>query len=258
MQLGHQVSETAAAGSGPGLWADAGSAYGYTEQLQGSSSSERWVESSANGTVSSAGPVSVEYYHQYLVAFRVTDASGSRTLTPAALRIVTSQPNATVEVQGSNAWVDAGSTFTVGEVLWEGTNVAPSNQAVSVETPQNVTIAARVYDASLIVSDYLRVPISGASASIQLPNGTSITRTTGADGTISLTSIPLGRLNATVSYLGFSQRTSAEVLTQNAQVRVSLPVSLPDVGAALVVVAAAALIGYAVVRRRRARAVWRY
>jgi hypothetical protein len=257
-QFGYQVVANSGHSAGPEFWADAGSSYSYTNPLDGSSASERWVAPSASGIVTSADPVSVVYHHQYLVAFRVTDASGSKTLIPTSLQILASQSNATVDVQGSEAWVDASSTFVVSQVLWEGDNVAPSNQVVVVDAPQNVTIAARVYDVSLVVSDYLQVPISGASAIIQLPNGTSIVRTTGAGGTISLASIPAGRLNATVSYLGFSQRTSAEVAAQDAQVKVSLPASLPDFGAALLVLIVAALIGYAVVRQRRARAVWRY
>jgi len=256
-QFGYFPTVTAV--GGPGVWVDAGSRYSYPSQLPGSGASERWaIAKPANGTVDAAYAESVNYYHQYLIGFSVTDASGSRTLTPTTLQIVMSQPSAEVEVNGSQAWVDASSTFVVTQVLWEGTNVAPLNQVVTVDAPQNVTIAARVYDASLVVSDYLQVPISGASAIIQLPNGTTVTRTTGAGGTILLTSIPAGRLDATVSYLGFSQRASAEVATQNAQVGVSLPVSLPDLGATLLVVVAVALIGYAVVRRRRARAVWRY
>ncbi len=193
---------------------------------------------------------------QYLVGFRFTDALGSSTIVPTILQIRTSLPNATLDVQGSKAWLEAGSTFVIKQVLWEGTNVAPLDGVMSVGAPQNVTIAARVYDATIRVTDYLQVPISGASASIQLANGTSITRTAGGDGTISLTSIPVGRISATVSYLGFSQRTSAEVAAQGEQLRVSLPASLTDLGAVVAGVAVAALIAYAAVRRRRAP--WRY
>jgi len=188
---------------------------------------------------------------QYLVAFRFTDALGSRTITPTTFQIATSQPNATIDVQGSKAWLDAGSTFVIEHLFWEGADVKPSAQVTSVDAPQNVTLAAAVYDATLRVSDYLQIPISGAAADIQLANGTSITRSTGADGTVSITSIPLGRFNATISYLGFSQRTSADVAAQDKQVEVRLPASLPEFGASAGAAAVVALAAYAVLRRRR-------
>src|SRR4029077_1090223 len=108
---------------------------------------------------------------QYLVGFKFTDGLGLRTIAPPSLEIVTSRPNATLDVQGSKAWLDAGSTFGVKQLLWEKVDVKPLNEVVIVGAPENVTIAARVYDATLKVSDYLQIPISGASARIQLANG---------------------------------------------------------------------------------------
>jgi Phosphate-induced protein 1 conserved region len=188
---------------------------------------------------------------QYLVGFRFTDALGLRTIIPTTFQIGASQPNATLEVRGSEAWLDAGSTFMIKQLLWEGVDVKPLDQIVSVDSPQNVTVAARVYDATLRVTDYLQIPISGASANIQLANGTTMTMVTGADGTISLTSIPLGRFSATVSYLGFSQQTSASSTAVDERIDVRLPASLPDIGATTGGVALVALTAYALVRRRR-------
>jgi hypothetical protein len=187
---------------------------------------------------------------QYLIGLRFTDALGTTAIIPTSLQIGTSHPNYTLAVQGSNAWLDAGSTFVIRQLVWENADVKPLGLVESVDAPQNFTVAARVYDATLRVSDYLQIPISGASATIHLANGTSIARTTGTDGTISMALIPLGRFNATVSYLGASQGLSADLASQNRQVDVRLPASLPDFalvgGAAL-----AAMAAYAVVRRRR-------
>jgi hypothetical protein len=207
----------------------------------------------------STPPIAVDRPHQlvfgsaaqYLVGFRFTDALGSRTIVPSSLQIGTSQPNATLDVQGSKAWLDAGSTFVVNHLFWENVDVKPLNGVVSVGAPQNVTIAARVYDASLKVYDYLQIPISGASARFQLANGTSITKTTGTDGTISMASLPLGRFNATVSYLGGSQAISADVAAQNGRAEVRLPASLPDFGAVAGGAAIVLLVAYAFARRRR-------
>jgi hypothetical protein len=188
---------------------------------------------------------------QYLIGLRFTDALGTTTIIPTSLQIRTSQPNYTFAVQGSSAWLDAGSTFVIKQLVWENADVKPLGLVDSVDAPQNFTVTARVYDTTLMVSDYLQIPISGASATISLANGTSITRTTGTDGTISMALIPLGRFNATVSYLGASQEVSADVALQTNQVDVRLPASLPDFGALAGGAALAALAGYAVVRRRR-------
>ena len=86
---------------------------------------------------------------QYLVSFRFTDALGLKTVVPTTFQIGTSQPNATLDVQGSKAWIDAGSTLVVKQLLWENADVTPLNQVVSVGAPQNVTVEARVYDAAV-------------------------------------------------------------------------------------------------------------
>jgi hypothetical protein len=64
-----------------------------------------------------------------------------------------------------------------------------------------------------------------------------------------MASIPLGRFNATVSYLGASQAIGADV-AQGKQVDVRLPASLPDFGAFAGGVALAVLVAYVVVRRK--------
>lgn len=188
---------------------------------------------------------------QYLVALRFTDATGFKEIAPDSLEIGASHSNSSVEVQGGKVWLDADASYVVKQLLWENADVKPLNQVVSVSAPQNVTIAARVYDATLKVSDYLSIPISGATANIKLANGTSLTRATGGDGTVSLGSIPLGRFNATISYLGTSQAIAADT-SQGSQVDSRFAASLPDVGVSVGVVALAVLGAYAVLRRRRA------
>jgi len=218
------------------------------------------VAASNNGTGDfSTPPITIDGLHQLsfgsalqdLVSFRFTDAQGAKAIVPSTFQILTSQPNATIDVPGTTAWLYSGSTFAVEHVFWEGVDVTLSPQVTTVDAPQNVTIATAVYDVALKVSDYLRFPISGASVQMQLVNGTSITRTTGSDGTVSVGSIPLGRFNTSVSYLGFSQRMSADVSTQGKQAEVRLPASLPDIGVTAGVAALVVLAAYAVLRRRR-------
>ncbi len=237
-------------------WVDVQSSYNYADPLVGSGPNERWESQSPIGTVTSAGNVSVGYHHQYLVSFKVTDASGSKTLAPTSFELQSSsQPNATLSVQGETAWLDAGSASVVTQVVWEGVNVTPSppGNIVTVESPGVVTIPARVYDATLKVTDWLRFPVSGATANIQLVNGTSLRETTGSDGEVTLMSVPLGRFNATISYLGLSQRVDAQVSLGNGQVPVTLFSSLPDLGGIVALVAVVSVASAFVAMRRRRR-----
>jgi Phosphate-induced protein 1 conserved region len=207
----------------------------------------------------SAPPITLDGPHgvsfgsatQYLVGFSFTDATGSKAITPSSIQVETSQPNATVDVQGSGVWLYAGSTFVVGHLVWEGEDVSPPPQPTRVDAPQNVTVAAEVYDVTLKASDYLGVPVSGAAVDIRLANGTSVARTTGPDGTVSVASIPLGRFNATVSYLGLSQSVRADVAAQAGRAEVRVAASLPDLGASIGAAVGLALVAYAVLRRGR-------
>lgn len=230
------------------VWVDAGTEYSASNPLQGSTSGERWVAAGSNGTASSPEALRLVYSQQYLVGFLVTDASGSMTLVPSELEVGTSQPNATISVRDGEAWIDSGSTVVIKQMLWQGVDVEPVGYSMNVDSAQNVTVAARVYGASVRVSDYLGVPVSGARATLALANGTTVSRTTGIGGTVSLVALPLGTFNGTVSYLGFSERLSSGA--PGMQVAVKVPVSIPDVlapGAVLVLVALVAA------RRRRAR-----
>jgi hypothetical protein len=193
---------------------------------------------------------------QFFMTFKVTDASGATRVAPTLLEIDTTQPlDGTVDVQGSGAWLDAGSSFVVGQLKWENTDVRPLNQTVAVNAPQNVTIAARIYPVTLKVTDYLQVPISGAAANIELVNGTMTVRTTASDGTISMNLVPLGRFNGTVSYSGISQEIAVDAAAQHNPVEVRFFVSGPDFGALVGGVVAAFAVGYLVLRRRPAKKV---
>jgi hypothetical protein len=187
---------------------------------------------------------------QYLVTFTVTDASGTTKVAPTLLEIHILDRSGILDVQGSRAWLDAGSSFAVGQLMWEHADVKPLNRTMTVNAPQNVTIAARIYPVTFKLTDYLRVPISGATANIELVNGTMTTRTTAPDGTITMPLVPLGRLNGTISYLGISQAMAVDAAAQHDPVEVRLFVSAPDLGALVAGIVAVAIIRYVVLRRR--------
>jgi len=187
---------------------------------------------------------------QYLVGFDVRNASGSGTVVPSALQLQTQNQGA-VGVKAPGAWLDAGTSFSISKLVWEGVDVKPVGQSLTAASPTTLTVSARVFDATLKVADYLGVPVGGAAVTVQLANGTSVARTTPSSGTVSISAIPLGNYNATVSYLGakFHQTEDASAgSTENVKVLVSGP----DVAAILGAAAAIAIVGYLVLRRRAA------
>jgi len=117
--------------------------------------------------------------------------------------------------------------------------------------PQNMTVHARVYDASIKVGDYLGVPVGGAAVAVQLANGTSVMRPTPASGMISLSAIPLGNYTATVSYLG-STFHGAEDAKASGTASVRFLVSGPDLAAIAGAVFLAMALVFLALRRGRA------
>lgn len=242
---------------GGSYWLDAGSNLNFSALLPGSGPDERWSRPSAGVTVNSPMTVLADYQRQYRVTLRVTDASGSKDLVPSQIQLDYPKPGpsvlpgvtASTAVHGQQAWLDAGTVYTVAQLLWEGADVSPSSgYTITANSPGTVTIAASVYDLEIKVSDYLRLPVSGASATLRMVNGTTVRESTGSGGTIFLPSVPLGPLDGTVSYLGYSQALNVHVAASG-EIPVTLPLSFPDLS--LVVAASAAVAAYLVVRRKR-------
>lgn len=197
-------------------------------------------------------PVSFTTFHQvvfdsvtqYLVTFQFSDSTGTRSITPTAVQLQLNDPSI-VDVPNSAIWLNVGSVFQIYEVEWEGTNVAPANQAVySVNGPLNEKVLDRVYSGDLSAIDYLGIPISGAKVSITLANGTTVTRMTGNDGSIDLGEIPLGSYLAKVSYLGsISQVNGDASAASNAKAKLlsSYP-TFAVIGISIALVIAAVLV----------------
>ncbi|MGA2665740.1 MAG: hypothetical protein ABSF83_12445 [Nitrososphaerales archaeon] len=99
-------------------WVDAGSRYNYTDPLPGSSSSERWESDPSAGSVYSAGPVTVEYYHQYLVE-AVTSFTGSEIFPSVTLRSnSTGSPVQETLAEGTTSfWLDSGARYSVSQAV---------------------------------------------------------------------------------------------------------------------------------------------
>jgi len=96
-----------------GVWADAGSAYQFSNPLPGSNDTSRWY-AVAQGSIGSLHKITATYYRQYLVTF---DISFKNTeVFPGLLLRSTSagRPYSATIISGANSeWLDSGSAYTV-------------------------------------------------------------------------------------------------------------------------------------------------
>ncbi|MDG7005373.1 MAG: carboxypeptidase regulatory-like domain-containing protein, partial [Nitrososphaerota archaeon] len=176
---------------------------------------------------------------QFYISFSFTNAAGSKAITPTSLSI--NANDGLQQVPGFTLWMDKGTSFTIASLNWEGLDVKPSvSITYNVASPLSPKIHARVYDATLKVTDYLGIPISGAKTDVNLANGTQVSATTGSDGTVLIPEIPLGTFSASVSYLGVSTHLQGDASTQSVTVLQS-PVSYPTMG--IIAVAMIVVVG---------------
>ncbi|MGH9920581.1 MAG: carboxypeptidase-like regulatory domain-containing protein, partial [Nitrososphaerales archaeon] len=205
-----------------------------------------------------APPIVFDTYHtlvfqsvaQYFVSFAFTDSSGLEQVTPSSFGIDEGALGQQV-VPGLSLWMDNGTTFTLSSVVWEGEEVKPLNLSpYQVSAPANVTIDARVYSASMKVSDLFGLAVQGARVAATLVNGTTVTRTTNSSGLVSFGLIPIGPYKASISYLGLATSTSADASIRS-EASSTVVASVPFIG---LIFAVAVALGIAfVIRRGRAR-----
>ncbi len=95
---------------------DAGTAYAFPQQLGGSTSSERWMGSSAaHGTVSSVLDLTVSYFHQVLVTFDYAIVGSTASVAPhvnySALGL------SAYAVVNATVWVDSQTPYAYDDAL---------------------------------------------------------------------------------------------------------------------------------------------
>jgi hypothetical protein len=190
---------------------------------------------------------------QYFVKFSFTDNAGQKPITPTLIQIDVSGAG-TLNLTGPAVWLNNGSSFSLAGVLWEGADVKPSSSiSFNVASPLSPKIQTRVYDARLRVTDYLGLPVAGAGATIELANGTTLSRrTTAQDGTVLVPEIPQGRFTATVSSFGVETKILGDAST-HATTDLKVLASAPFV-AVITMPTAAGIAGvFLALRHRRAR-----
>lgn len=191
---------------------------------------------------------------QYLIGFLFRDSTGDTVIIPTVFRVELGN-HTTVSVPSFRLWLDTGSTYRIARIEWEGSDIKPTPAtSYRVGGPLTQAIITRVYDAKFSATDYFGIPISGAVVKFMLPNGTTVSATTGGDGSVSLGLIPLGPVQATVSYLGVDTPVSGDASSE-ALVSGRILVSYPTFGFIFAICIIAALVGFLQVRasHRRAR-----
>lgn len=181
--------------------------------------------------------INVDAVPQYLLSLSFTDNSQSRSILPTKLQLDI-QGFGIRSIQDMKVWLDNGTSFSVVSVIWEGVDVKPQDLTrLTLNGPTSMVFRTRVYDATIRVTDGFGIPVSGASASIALANGTTISRITGSNGTITTSMIPLGTYQATITNLGASTQLAADASVQR-EVTAQVPLSYPVIStfAAIIVV----------------------
>lgn len=145
---------SATTGMGVAVWADAGSSYGFTNPLSGSTSTAAWRTDASHGDVSAAGPITVAYYYQFLVTFLVQVVNGNPPSTMPALT-ATAFGATTSVVAGESNWLDANGAYSfpasfTGGIGERWMTAAPPSGTVSL----SAAITASYYHQSNVTFAY--------------------------------------------------------------------------------------------------------
>jgi hypothetical protein len=186
---------------------------------------------------------------QYFTIFRFTDNSGTHTIVPTGFRI--GLGTKVQAVPTFSLWLDNGTRFGLSAVNWEGADVKPSSPTTyDIGAPSNITVRARVYDATIKAADFFGLGISGAHLAVTFANGSSISGTTGADGTFHIGLIPIGTYQGTVTNLGVSSPFSADASVQSKNTATST-LSYPTLAALIAALGIAPAATIIQLRKRR-------
>ena len=229
------------------IWMDAGAQYSAANPLAGSTSSERWTAVSVSGSATASASLVFQYQHQFMVTFAPTDNSGT-PIVPSNLTI-SIQGGGQQGIQGLSAWMNSGVSFTISQLTWHGVDVKPAQSPVTVSSATSVPIKALIYSATVKVTDFLGLPVSGAEVKMTLANGTTISGTTGGDGTFVAPSIPLGTYTATVSGIASSTQVKGDASKQ-AVANASVTFGTTSLGVVAGIVVVVALLAVFMLRRR--------
>ena len=185
------------------------------------------------------------FYESYYLCTFVFKDKVNRELSGITYGL--SFPNSTIRsfVTPGTIWMPVGVSRLIGAYVG-GLNLLDTNQTVTVEAPLDLTYFLNLRDVTLRVVDVFGLPVQGAALSYTFLNGTTVSTTTPADGIVIVSKVPLSRLNATASFLGFSSSSTVDATVPQAEYRITLTISFPVlavlVGVPLVIIVIVAVI----------------
>ena len=90
------------------VWLDTGSSWSVPADLAGSTSVERWECSITSGAATAGQNVALTYYHQFSITFGYSVVGGGAAYVSPTVQFTSFG----APLQGSQGWVDAGTTFS--------------------------------------------------------------------------------------------------------------------------------------------------
>lgn len=213
----------------------------------------KWTDGTKSTTITlnvlSDLTISAQYKRQYLVNFVFQDVTGTRTINPDSVTVVSPDGSFTTLTRYSSLWLDEGE-WEISEILWHGIRVElDSYKRMLVRAPGEFIICCAVYDVKVTVQDTLGFKVTGAEVRITLPHGTTHSQTTNATGIAFFTSVPRGRFSISIAYMGFTTAFDGDASIEN-NIIITVPMSI---GTLVVVITIMGMLGgtaYLMLRKR--------
>ncbi len=165
----------------------------YSTRIEFVSWSGVYANSSINVTVDKPLALNAEYSKQYLV-----DIS---TFNSYDMGINITGFNSSFGPINTTPYIDAGSTLQLYSAYYKGAYM-PVNYSYSITAPMSINMTLPVYDVIIRTASLLDTPVN-ATVSLTFYNGTNLNFSTGVDGSLTLSNVPLGYAYGYAKYLGF-------------------------------------------------------
>ena len=198
-----------------------------------------WSNGNRSTTISVEviGPLSIQaqFKNLYQINFEPQTPQGS------ALQEVSLYMSGNAVTNGE--YLFGGENYTINYATYKGVKMA-INSSFAVGAPGNVHITLPVYNVAIETRDIFGQPVD-SQINLSFSNGSTVNSHTGSQGDANFENVPYGYVNGSVTYLGITQRVSA----QGGGSQSFLFISILNIGAfALVVIVMAA--AYFAARRR--------
>ena len=195
--------------------------------------------------------LTANYVVNYATLLRFVDQSG-QSVGPSDIILTGATSQVAVPSSGL-VWISNGSYY-VTSAEWKGSQMVHMGDypqfSVGGSTTQSFKLP--IYNVDMVVRDLFGDPLSGATVTVLLPDGSSVTGTTNSTGHVSFSQLPEASLELTARYLGVSSALSLDP-SRNPSPSLTVAFSYPV--CALVGFAAGTTVLAAFVIRLRRRSV---